>query len=56
MVARPDNTAGLPEMHPNTPYVLQMASREILPILKEALEKLILGLSAVNLGVYYQYH
>jgi hypothetical protein len=40
---RPDITAGLPERDLATLYILQIASREIFPILNEALVKLILG-------------
>jgi hypothetical protein len=42
-IARPDLTAGLPETDLNTPQVLQMASGEILSILKETLMELTQG-------------
>jgi hypothetical protein len=42
-IVRPDITRGLPERDLSTPFVLQMASREILPIMKGVLVKLTLG-------------
>lgn len=51
-IARPDTTAGLSVRDLITPYVLQMASREILPILKEALVKLTLGQCPLTTWVF----
>lgn len=42
-MARPDITAGLPKRHLIMLHILQIASGDILPILKEALVKLTLG-------------
>jgi sulfur transfer complex TusBCD TusB component (DsrH family) len=42
-MARPDITAGLTKSDLIMPYILQIASGDILPILKEALVKLTLG-------------
>jgi hypothetical protein len=56
-IARPDTTAVLPVTDLITPYFLQMASGEVLPILKEALVKLTLGPVPTDiLGVHCQYH
>jgi hypothetical protein len=41
-ITRPDTTIGWPERDLSTPYILQMASGKILPILKEASVKLAL--------------
>jgi hypothetical protein len=35
-IARPDTTVGLSERKPTGPYVLQIATGEILPLSKEA--------------------
>jgi hypothetical protein len=49
-IARPDIVAGQPKRQPSRPYVLQMASRETFPVLKEVLEKLTQGRSALNIS------
>jgi hypothetical protein len=48
-IARLDIIAGQPEMKPSWPYVLQMMSRETIPILKETLVQLTLGWSAFQI-------
>jgi hypothetical protein len=42
-VARPDTVAGLPERELSRPYVLQMASSETIPVVKEAYTELTMG-------------
>jgi len=41
-IARPDIVAGIPERKPSRAYVLQTASGETIPVLKEALVELTL--------------
>jgi hypothetical protein len=53
--ARLDIAAGLPEIDPATKCVLQMASGETLPILKEALVTST-AVPTNNLSVHRQYH
>jgi hypothetical protein len=50
--ARPEIVAGQPERKPSRLYVLQMASGEIIPILKEALVELTLGRGALKILVF----
>jgi hypothetical protein len=45
-IARPYIVAGQPKRKPSGPYVQQLASRETMPVLKEALVELILWRSA----------
>jgi predicted aspartyl protease len=42
-VARPDIVAGLPERELSRPYVLQTASGETIPVMKEARVELTIG-------------
>jgi hypothetical protein len=42
-VARPDVVAGLPERELSQPYVLQTASDETIPVVKEAHVELTMG-------------
>jgi hypothetical protein len=42
-IARPDIVAGLPARKPNLPYVLQTASGETIPVMREAHVELTLG-------------
>jgi hypothetical protein len=42
-IARPDMVVGQPERKPSRAYVLQTASGETIPVLKEALVELSLG-------------
>jgi hypothetical protein len=51
-VSLSDITAGLPEMDPTTPYVLQMTTGQTLPILKKALVKLPLGRRPLTTWVF----
>jgi hypothetical protein len=48
---RPNTAAGLPKRKPSH-YILQMASWETLPILKEALVELTLGQSPIRIAVF----
>ena len=53
-IARPDIVAGQPERKPSRPYVLQMASGEIVPVLRiwvfvaEVMDEFILGLDVLR--------
>jgi hypothetical protein len=51
-IARPDIVAGQPERKPSRPYVLQTASGETIPLLKEALVELTLGRRALRIWVF----
>jgi len=51
-IARPDIVAGKPERKPSRAYVLQTASGETLPVLKEALVELTLGQRALRIWVF----
>jgi hypothetical protein len=50
-ITKPDITAGWPESKLSQYYMLQMASGETLPTLKEALVELTLGLSLILIYV-----
>jgi hypothetical protein len=56
MITRLDITTGLPKRDLTMPYVLQMASEEILPIVKEVLVKLTGVALTDNFSVHCQYH
>ena len=51
-IARPDIVAGRPERKPSRAYVLQTASGETLPVLREALVELTLGQRALRIWVF----
>jgi hypothetical protein len=51
-IARTDIVAGKPERRPSRTYVLQTASEETLPVLKEALVELTLGRRALRIRVF----
>jgi hypothetical protein len=51
-VARPDIVAGLPERELSRPYVLQAASGETIPVVKEAHVELTMGLRTVRSWVF----
>jgi hypothetical protein len=51
-IVRPDITAELRERKPNRPYILQTASRETLPVMREVLVKVALGRSALRIWVF----
>jgi hypothetical protein len=51
-VARPDIVAGLPEMELSRPYVLQTASGETLPVVKEAHVELTIGRRTLRRWVF----
>jgi predicted aspartyl protease len=50
-IARPDIVAGLPERKSNLPYVLQTASGETIPVIREARVELTLGRRPVRIWV-----
>jgi hypothetical protein len=50
-ITRPDITVGLPNREPSQPCILQMVSRETLPVLKEALV-----VHTMNLSVCHKHH
>ena len=50
--ARPDMVTGQPERKSSTAYVLQTASGETIPVLKEALFELTLGRRALRIWVF----
>jgi predicted aspartyl protease len=50
-IARPDIVAGLPERKPNLPYVLQTASGETIPVMREARVELTLGRRPLRIWV-----
>jgi predicted aspartyl protease len=52
IVARPDIVAGLPERKLSRPYVLQTASGETIPVVKEARVKLTIGRRTVRSWVF----
>jgi hypothetical protein len=49
---RPNNAAGLLKKMPSQYYILQMASWETLPILKEALVEVTMGHSTTHTSVF----
>jgi hypothetical protein len=51
-IAGLDIVAGQPERNPIQPYVLQMASGKIIPVLKEPLVELTLGHSALQIWMF----
>jgi hypothetical protein len=51
-VARPDIVAGLPERELSRPYVLQMASGETIPVVKEACVELTIGQRTLRSWVF----
>jgi hypothetical protein len=51
-IARPDIVAGQPKKKPSRAYVLQTASGETIPVLKEALVELTLGQRALRIWVF----
>ena len=51
-IARPDMVAGQPEKKPSRACVLQTASGETIPVLKEALVELTLGRRALRIWVF----
>ena len=51
-IVRPDIVAGRPERKPSRAYVLQTASGETLPMLREALVELTLGQRALSIWVF----
>jgi hypothetical protein len=51
-IARPDIVAEQPERNPSRAYVLQTASGETIPVLKEALVELTLGQLALRIWVF----
>ena len=51
-IVRPDIVAGQPGRKPSRPYVLQTASGETIPVLKEALVELTLGRRALRIWVF----
>ena len=51
-IARPNIVTGKPKRRPGRTYVLQTASGENLPVLKEALVKLTLGRRALRIWVF----
>jgi predicted aspartyl protease len=51
-VARPDIVAGLPERDLSWPYVLQTASGEMIPFVKEALVELTIGRRTLRSWVF----
>jgi predicted aspartyl protease len=51
-VARPDIVAGLPERQLNQPYVLQTASGETIPVVKEAHVGLTMGRRTLRSSVF----
>jgi hypothetical protein len=51
-IARPDMVVGQPERKPSRAYVLQTASGETIPVLKEALVELSLRRRALRIWVF----
>jgi predicted aspartyl protease len=51
-IARPNIVAGQPEKKPSRAYVVQTASGETIPVLKEALVELTLGQRALRIWVF----
>jgi len=51
-IAHPDKVAGQPERKPSRTYVLQTASGETIPVLKEAFIELTLGRRALRIWVF----
>jgi hypothetical protein len=50
--ARPNIAAGLPKRKLSIPYILTMASGEILPMLNEALVEMTLGQSSIHIWMF----
>jgi hypothetical protein len=51
-VSRPDIVAGLPETKPSRPYVMQRATGETIPVVKEARVELNLGRRSLRIWVF----